>query len=39
MFPLHENEFVMNILIASIAGVLNNFFSTLLALIFGLPTS
>lgn len=38
MFPLSDNEFVMNILISSIAGVLNTLFTTILSLILGLGT-
>ena len=38
MFPLSENEFVINILIASIASVLNTLFTTVLSAILGLPT-
>lgn len=36
MFPLADNEFVINILIGSIASVLNTLFTTILSLILGL---
>ena len=39
MFPLSENEFVINILISSVASVLFTFFNTVLSVILGLPTS
>ena len=39
MFPLADNEFVINILISSVASVLNTLFTTILSLILGLPTS
>jgi hypothetical protein len=39
MFNLADNEFVINILIASVASVLNTLFTTVLSAILGLPTS
>lgn len=39
MFPLRDNEFVVNILISSIGSVLFTLFNTIFALILGLPTS
>lgn len=39
MFPISENEFVINILISSIGSVLFSFFNAVLSAILGLPTS